>query len=447
MDDSVLKLFSSLSHSVDIVKQHDNVRIFSHYDADGISAGVILAKTMMRAGKGFELTLFPTLNDETMNDILNCGSKCIIIADMGASYLKELDEMDADVIVLDHHKDDGYVPTRMQYANPHSFGMDGMTEGCGASVAMLFSVNFNDKNWDLVQIAFAGMTGDKQHQNGLGRVNEYLFREGNKRGFVTVTEGSLIPSGHLNSSLFLSVEPYISGISGNEEGVRALLNDAGIDASRSSADLNDAEKRKLSSLIAAKLITRGVTKDAMEETMSVDHTLRNWNMTAGMMASVMNSCGRSDAGGIAVGFGMGDKKCLSDAVVMDEKARGIIVKAAKQIDSGGLTQMPNIQFFDCSSSGFTGILCEIAMRYIGDRNKPMIGYNRADDVTKVSSRCTHSLLGKGVDLSVAMKKAGEAVGGGGGGHRIASGAWFPPGKEDEFLDVVNRIIGEQISAK
>ena len=447
MDDSVLKLFSTLSYSADAVRQHDNVRIFSHHDADGISAGIILARTMMRAGKGFELTLLGTLNSETMEQVRGCGSGCIIIADMGASYLRDLDELDADVVVLDHHKDDGYVPKKVRYANPHSFGIDGMTEGCGASVAMLFSVRYDERNWDLVQIAFAGVIGDKQHENGLGRVNEFLFTEGNKRGHITRAEGSFIPSGTLMSSLFLSVEPYISGVSGNAEGVASLLKDAGIDPARASSDLNDAEKRKLSSLMAAKLISQNVSKEAMEDILSVRYVLKNWSMDAGSMASVFNSCGRSGKGGVAVGFGMGDRKCYSDAAAADEEARRNVVSAARELDSGDLKRMDSIQFFDCTSSGFTGILCEIAMRYIGDPDKPTIGYNMTESMTKASARCTRSLLRKGVDLSVVMKKAGEAVGGGGGGHRIASGAWFPKGKEEEFLKTVNDMVREQISAR
>ncbi|MDR0198353.1 MAG: DHH family phosphoesterase, partial [Methanomassiliicoccaceae archaeon] len=156
MDDRVLKLFSHLSYAADIVRSHDDVHIFSHHDADGISAAIILAKTLMRMGKGFKLTLLSTLNDATVNEVNDCGAKCMIIADMGASYLHVLDHINADVIVLDHHKGDTS-PKNVYYANPHSFGIDGQDGGCGASVAMLFSVAVDSGNWDLVQVAFAGI--------------------------------------------------------------------------------------------------------------------------------------------------------------------------------------------------------------------------------------------------------------------------------------------------
>ncbi|MCL2785904.1 MAG: DHH family phosphoesterase [Methanomassiliicoccaceae archaeon] len=447
MDDGVLKLLSSLSSATDVVRKHDDIHIFSHHDADGISAGVILSRTVMRAGKSFKLTLLGALNNVTIDEVRNCGAGCVMIADMGASYLRELDGMDADVVILDHHRDDGYECVHAHYVNPHSFGIDGMTEGCGASVAMLFSARFDEDNWDLVQTAFAGIVGDKQHLKGLGRINEYLFTEGNRRRYVTMTDGSLIPPGHLISSLFLSSDPYIRGVSGDADGVTAILGDAGIDISRSSADLSDAERRKLSSLIAARLIAQDVSKETLEETSSVRFALRDWSIGAAEIASILDSCGRSGIGGAGAGFAMGDRKCFSEATAADEDARRRIVTAARDLDSNGIRPMGNIQSFDCTSSGFTGILCDIVMRFIGDRNKPVIGLNRSDGMTKASARCSHSLLRKGVDLSSAMKKAGESVGGGGGGHMIASGAWFPPGKEEEFLEITDRIIGEQISAR
>jgi RecJ-like exonuclease len=314
-------------------------------------------------------------------------------------------------------------------------------------MAMLFSVCFDKENWDLVQIAFAGITGDKQHQKGLHGINAYLFGEGNKRGYITKADGQLIPSGYLMDSLFLSLDPYIRGVSGDTEGVAALLADAGIDATRSSSDLSDAERRKLSSLIASKLLRQGATKETLEGAVPVRYVLRNWNIDAETFASLLNSCGRSGKGSIGIGFGLGDRKCASQASDMDRDSRMKMLSAVRELDSGGLKQMDNIQFFDNTESGFTGMICETVMRFTGDLDKSTVGYSTSGGMTKASARCTHSILRKGVDLSAAMRAAGESAGGGGGGHMIASGAWFPSGNEKGFLDKLNEIIGEQISAR
>jgi RecJ-like exonuclease len=399
----------------------------------------------MRIGKGFKVTLLSTLNNDTADRIVNCGAGCIIIADMGASYLNVLDRIDADVIVLDHHKGDD-VPVKVHYANPHSFGIDGMDGGCGASVAMLFSIAVDNGNWDLVQVAFAGIVGDKQHLKGLTGVNEYLFAEGKKRGYIICADGSLMPRGPLMGSLYRTVDPYIRGVSGNADGVAALLKDSSIDPT-ASADLNDAERRKLTSLISAKLLSQNVSKEVMEEAVAVRYHLKDWNIDAGTFASLLNSCGRSGMEGVAVGLGLGDKKCMSDAVSKDVEAQEMLVSVVRDVDMNGLEQLKNIQYFNSGTSGFTGTVCEILMRYASYHDKPTVGLGVSEGVTKASARCTRALLKRGADLSAAMKAAGECAGGGGGGHMIASGAWFPPGNENIFLKALDDIIGEQVDAR
>jgi len=445
MDENVLKLFSHLSYAADAVSHHEHIHIFSHHDADGISAAIILSRTLMRAGKGFNVTLLSTLNDATFKEIESCNAKCIIIADMGASYIEALDRINADIIVLDHHKGTGEAK-RIHYSNPHSFGIDGQDGGCGASVSMLFSVAVDERNWDLVQAAFAGIVGDKQHLKGLTGINEYLFAEGKRKGYVTTAEGSLIPKGDLVSSLYRTTEPYIRGVTGNAEGVAKLLKDASVTAKRSS-ELSDAERRKLSSLIASKLIEQGVTKEVIEEVCLPSYSLKDWDMDAGTFASLLNSCGRSGMGGTAIGLGLGDKKCMADAVAKDSEMRKMLADALAEMDRRGIEQRTHIRCFENASPGFTGTLCEVLMRFTGDQSRPTVGYSVSDDITKASARCTHAILRKGVDLSDAMRRAGEIAGGGGGGHKIASGAWFPPGNEKVFLEALDRIVGEQFSAK
>jgi single-stranded DNA-specific DHH superfamily exonuclease len=68
-------------------------------------------------------------------------------------------------------------------------------------------------------------------------------------------------------------------------------------------------------------------------------------------------------------------------------------------------------------------------------------------MVKISARGNKLLISAGLDLSVALRKAAEAVGGVGGGHSIASGASIPPGSEERFLAIVDEIVGEQIKGK
>jgi len=439
------KLLTTLSHAADIVRGHDFIQIYSHYDADGVSAASIIAQTLLREGKEFRATLFTTLNDYNMDIIRSTKADCIIITDLGASYIDQLDAMKNDIVVLDHHTIISEAK-RICYANPHLYGIDGMTSGCGATMALLFSVTMNEKNWDLVQIAFAGIAGDRQHINGLSGLNTYLLEQGTKRGYIEQMPGSLIPAGDLMTQLYLTTDPYIRGVSGNEEGVSKLLTDAGIDHGKSYMDLSEEEKRKLSSLIAIKLTEQGMLEQSMNEIARARYFLKGFNMDAEYLSSVLNSCGRSGFGGIGISAGMGDAKSIEmGAKLMHESDRDVVINMV-ELDSKGLNQKKHFQWFDSSDSGFTGMLCGIAMQCIGDPNKPTIGMNRSKEPVNLSSRGMWIQLDRGIDLAVAMREACNAAGGDGGGHRIAAGGSVPSENVELFLEKLDEILERQLSS-
>jgi RecJ-like exonuclease len=77
---------------------------------------------------------------------------------------------------------------------------------------------------------------------------------------------------------------------------------------------------------------------------------------------------------------------------------------------------------------------------------PLIGFATTENGDiKVSARTTQNFVDKGLDLSKALKKAAEELGGVGGGHNIAAGATIPQGKEEEFLDLLENEFKNQLA--
>ena len=446
MDGNVLpsKLLSRLSKAADTVRSHNFIQVYSHYDADGLSAAGIIANILLRAGKEFRITTFTSLEEDSMNEVRNCEYDCIIMTDLGASYIQELESLGKDVVVLDHHTVQ-YDSEKICYANPHLIGIDGSFGACGATMAFLFGIAMDEKNWDLVQIAFAGIAGDKQHMKGVTGLNTYLLEEGVKRGYITTSDGSLIPPGPISRSLFYSTEPYIRGITGDQAAVDALLKDADIASDRTSVDFTDEEKRRLSSMIAVKLTQQGVSVDSMTELSRTRYYLRDWKMDAESMAELLDACGRTMSQGIGIAMCLGSKDDLLRAMELRDNYNNSIMEAAVKLDNAGLKVLNNIQYFDSTETGFTGILCGIMMRYISDPSKPTIGLNTAEDKIKISGRATYKQLDRGIDLSVALRDATKTVGGEGGGHNIASGGSIPLGTSEEFLKNLDTIVGSQIT--
>ncbi len=437
------KLLSILSKAADTVRGHNSIQVYSHYDADGISAAAIIGKALHRAGKEYRITIFPTLTDEFMHIVESTPSECIIITDLGASYIGRLERIGCDVVVLDHHTL-RETSDKICYANPHMFGVDGMTSGCGSTMAFLFAVALDEGNWDLAPLAIAGMAGDRQHLNGMSGFNTFVLDGAVERGLVRPMPGSLIPAGRICDELLVSTDPYMRGVSGDRKGVSALLKDAGVPEDRDYIDLTEEETVRLSSIIAIKLIEQGVSREKLEELVRTKYYLPGWNMDAEILSSVLNSCGRQNLPSVGIGAGMGDAECVKQAREIDTASKKQLVESMKTLDDGkSIIQMENIQWFDSSAVGFTGMLCGVIMSYVGNPDKPTIGINASDENANISSRGTFSQLDRGVDLSEAMREGCASVGGEGGGHRIAAGGSFRTDRKDEFLKNVDSIIGRQ----
>ena len=80
-----------------------------------------------------------------------------------------------------------------------------------------------------------------------------------------------------------------------------------------------------------------------------------------------------------------------------------------------------------------------------DDRKPIFALAEADDGIKISGRGTKQLVGVGLDLAEIMRMAVERFDGAGGGHNIAAGATVAPEQVNEFLELANEIVGQQMS--
>lgn len=449
MDDSVLpsKLLTDLNLATDIVRSHDFIHIYSHFDTDGLTAASIAAKALLREGKEFTVTIFPSLTETQMEQIENTPSECVLVTDLGASYIKRFDAMTCDVIVLDHHTV-GDKAERICYANPHLYGIDGMTSGCGASMAFLFAITLNKRNWDLSALAMTGIVGDRQHINGLSGINTYIFAGGSEKKHIKAMPGSFIPVGNLSSEIFMCTDPFLKGISGNAEGTENLLKEARINPNKTFNDLTPEESLRLSSMIGLKLIAQGVTRDKIEECARTRYYLPEWGTDAETLSSVINACGRQEQAGIGLAVGLGDGNALERAKYIDSESRKKVMEGVSSVINGNkVIELEHIQWFDSSESGYTGMICGVVMSYGGNPDKPTIGINCSEAIAKVSSRGTFPLIDRGLDLADMMKRGCAAVGGEGGGHRIAAGGSFDSTRRDDFLAEADRIVGEQLSGK
>lgn len=439
------KLLSRISIAKAELEQASEVRLISHYDADGISSAGVMCNALMRAGKRFHATMTKNLTEKLIAEAAP-GCETMVFSDMGSSHLDALEGLSCTVIVLDHHS-----PQRdsekVVHVNPHLANIDGMTSASASAVCMLLAVNMDERNWDLLPIAFAGIAGDRQAIRGLSGLNQWLFEEGRKRGVVEVRPGSMLPEGPLLAGLVGSTDPYVIGVSGSPEGARALLTEAGIPEDAETDKLDEAMRMRLSSLLALRLTAQGTPVSTLDEVVHERYYFPKWGMSADALSGLLNACGRSNNEGVGLALTLGDPSAMDQARALRQSYVDEVQASLQKVVEKGITRMENIQYFVNDKLGLSGILSGVTMQYFGDRDKPTLALAESGDEIKVSSRATFDLLEKGVDLAAALRECGQKVGGVGGGHRIASGATVPKGREQEFLQLVDKMIGEQKAQK
>src|SRR3989442_1599505 len=239
------------------------VRIFCHYDPDGTTSATILARALMRRGKRIHATMAHALDRTSAARLRDESNELLIVSDMGSGQLDLLEGLPYPVIVLDHHK-----PMRdsetVAHVNPHFFGVDGAREMCGATTTWLFALVLDERNWDLAGVAMAGAIGDKQAVGGFVGVNAALFGEAEDRKVVVPERRLALRDLPLGKALAVSIEPYFRGLSGRPEASADFLHAIGLDPAASLRDLDAGNRRKLTSILAARLVDQHAASEALE---------------------------------------------------------------------------------------------------------------------------------------------------------------------------------------
>ncbi|MCS7121402.1 MAG: DHH family phosphoesterase [Archaeoglobaceae archaeon] len=430
MSSSLDLLKESTKKASELVSRHEFIRVYTHYDADGISAGAIVAKALLRAKKNFQISFLKTLNDDFEYE----KGTLLIFADMGSAYPEKMSKVESDLIILDHHIPVGNInPKRnLVHINPHIFGLDGTYELSASGVAYFFAKALGDNN-DLSSTAIVGILGDKQKFKG---PNEVVLKEGKEGGYVEEKEGINLASGKIKKVLSLSLEPYLNFYKKDGE-LEEFLKKIKIDGEKDFEDLSFEELQRLSDAIALRLLKLGTYEGVFESIFGRRIVLKNAPIkSAALLTDVVNSCGRAGATGVAMGLLMGDRSYLDRALSIYEdyltKVHEELLKRKNDVKEGFC-----MRYIVMEDAPTTSLIATTYSRYIFTE-KPLIVINRKNDRVKVSARANEKIAQK-LNLAEVMRLAAEKVGGVGGGHKVAAGANIPSNKIEEFLKEVDRI--------
>ncbi len=457
---------------LDHISKGDIIHVSSHVDADGLSAGGIIAKALLRAGAKFRLRLERWMDEKVADRIAEEGAELTIFTDMGSGYLDLLGErLTKDVIILDHHQPITELPDGFVQVNPHTRGIDGTRDISGAGVSYFAAKALDEKNIDLAYLAVVGALGDLQDKNKerkLGGANKFIVEDAIKSGLLEVEKDLLFfgrETRPIHQALARTTNPFIPEISGEEDKSLAFLMNLGIqpkrnDKWRALRDLSSDEKKTLLSAIADHLVSKGLSGDISFDLVGDVYTLTKeepWTplRSAREFSVLLNATGRMDKAGLGAAICMGDrKKCLEEATEMIQKYRSTITKYLRWVTEKPerLEELDSI--YVLRGDGFIdekvlSPVCTILSTTLTKLGKPIIAYARisGEDQVKISSRGSEQLIQNGLNLGDVMQVASEKFSGRGGGHDVAAGAQVPIKDVEAFIKLVNTLVKKQLAGE
>ena len=447
----------------EIIKKSEHVHIVTHIDADGITAGSIAYQTLKRLGKEISIDFVKQLDQGLLDNIKNNGYELVWFTDLGSNM--NFNENKFNMVVTDHHVCSENTNHDF-HLNPHLFNVDGSIEISGSGVTYLVARAIDKKNMDLSTLAVVGACGDLQDRK-FGRLvgfnREYILKDSENAGFVkpridiTFFGRETRP---IHKLLQYANDPVLPGLSGRETACINFLEELGIkmkdgDNWRKWIDLSKSERRLILSSILELLLTKGfgykTINQIIGEVYCLEKELEGTEVhEAKEYATLLNSTARYGQ------YEVGLKVCLGDRNKYLEKARNLLLGHRANIVEGlqfakeeGIQRREYIQFFHAGTGirdTIVGIITNMLLNSEDiNSDLPIIGFaEKENGEIKVSARGTQRLVEKGLNLSAAVKKAASLLNGVGGGHNIAAGATIPKGKEEEFLDLVEEEIKNQL---
>ena len=294
------------------------VRIFSHYDADGLTSAGILCNAFLRKGIPFHTSIVPKLSPQLLQ-ALRAEDGLILLCDMGTAQLDAVLEQlsGKNIVIIDHHapppppNEPPQLPRTLETAsfstnatNEHSSALAAFSPsvllnktvaiftsqeveragGAGGasevrdlvcevpSITLLNPVAVTGKDEDAfcaASLAYlvAKYLGNNTDLAGLALagalgdrqqlsegVNRQILDEALNAGVVSARKGLKLSGESLREALLFSTDPYTE-LAGSPEMVESFCEDVGVSAEQKISELTEEEQRRIADALVALLHT------------------------------------------------------------------------------------------------------------------------------------------------------------------------------------------------
>jgi RecJ-like exonuclease len=435
-----------------------HVKVVSHFDADGIASASIIIKMILREGVDFELRIVKQLTSRAIEQLEINEGDVLLLADLGSGQLGLLADIieRTQIFILDHHETNQFSHLNLFHINPLAYG----EELSASMVSYLFAKSVNIRNSDLVDLAIVGATGDELDEKWefVGNLARKIISEAETIGKISVTKGLRLYgrlTRPIHKALEYTFDPFIPGISGSESNAVQFLSDLGINIKENNEwrTLNNLSLEEQHKLASAIIIERLKAKHSDAEDIFGDiYTIvgRYEDLQdVREFATVLNAAGRLGMHDLGIRLCLDDIDAINMSKEMMSNYRRIISDGIEFIRNNAIVKTDFATYLvakDNVPDALIGTITSIFLNSnMADEDKPIFGlaYTPEQDI-KISARVSKDL---NINLREVIFKVVEKLGGEAGGHMHAAGALITKDREKEFIEQMDRELGELIGRK
>ncbi len=445
MPEKIMAAFQKAADQLTQQPEGTLIRLISHYDADGISAGAILATALYRAGYNFHLSLMRNPFTKGLDRLKKQKHHFLIFSDMGSGQIDTIKELNTPTIILDHHQPlTKKTPKTITQINANHYDIDGNYDACGATLSYGLAIALDSQNEDLCQLALAGAIGDKQHIGGITGYNKTILKTALQKHYITTKTRIKLTHDTIAESLYYSIDPYYKSVSGNKKNITRLLKQLNLPTDIKTNDLTDEQLKKLQSALFFHLIQTGCPINILDITIRERFQSKDLHCELERFADLLDACGKNHHRGLGLALCLAPQQTLQQAQEVEQEYKTKLLTALHQLEKNGCAETQHIRYFESKSSSLGGVIASIAINYLLDEQKPLFSLTKKDNEIQISCRGNQTLVKNGLDLGSAMRAITKEIGGHGGGHKIAAGATIQAQHEQEFLKNVDTHIQKQL---
>jgi len=434
-----------------------SILVCTHIDTDGINSRIILEKVLERLNINAEFLFLRQIDYESI-DTIPFDHDLIIFADLGSGQIDLIKEKLAEfkknplIIILDHHLvSDEKIPENIINVNPHSSGIDGGKEICGAGVSYLFAKVCDPRFTDLAKYAVLGAIGDVQSLEGnlIGLNRDVILKDAVDSGDISVSPDLQFYGKHTRP-LFTSIKYFTdvrTDLTDNDSRIINFINSVNrkhgtnIIPKNYLCELTFDEKKIIGTEFLHKCsrsipinwrihlpkVIFGESYELKSEEFKTN--LKNLEE----FSTCINGCSRYDEYMVPLEVLKGDRGKNYDKMLkmLKKHKRNLASSMDFLKNEVEIVQKDKFQYFEVDKNAIKGNIVGIiaGMSYSIEKvdwKKPIFAVSETEKGYKVSARCPKLLsFAEDINLAAAISYASKKVGGSGGGHKFACGAHIP----------------------